>query len=412
MELVRKQMPEALELLRQMVAINSFSLNRSGVNQLGNLTADGFRPLGFAAERIPSLNPNHGDHLLLTRPGRGDKSVAMISHLDTVFPPEEEVRNDFRWRVEGDLIYGPGTHDIKGGSIMMWLVLHALQKEAPQLFEEVTWQLFWNSSEEVLSHDFGELCRGRMKPGTAAALVFESEGRLGNDTLLVTARKGRATWRVTVAGRGAHAGSSHRHGANAITQLAQIVQRIEAMTDHSQDLTFNVGTITGGNGLNRVPHEAAAEGEMRAFDPKIYACAKKALLDLGGPGIVRSLAEPYHCQVKVEILSETRPWPRNPETDRLFKVWARAGATLGLSIEPQERGGLSDGNYLWDVVPTLDGLGPWGENGHCSERSVDGTKMPEFVAISSFVPKAALNARAIRDLLESSNAPTSPQRPA
>jgi glutamate carboxypeptidase len=52
-------------------------------------------------------------------------------------------------------------------------------------------------------------------------------------------------------------------------------------------------------------------------------------------------------------------------------------------------------------VPTLDGLGPWGENDHCSERSADGSKLPEYVEVSSFVPnKAALNTVAILKLFE------------
>jgi glutamate carboxypeptidase len=66
----------------------------------------------------------------------------------------------------------------------------------------------------------------------------------------------------------------------------------------------------------------------------------------------------------------------------------------------EERGGLSDGNLIWDNVPTLDGLGPWGDNDHCSERSADGSKLPEYVEVSSFVPKAALNTVAILKLLE------------
>ena len=57
----------------------------------------------------------------------------------------------------------------------------------------------------------------------------------------------------------------------------------------------------------------------------------------------------------------------------------------------QERGGLSDGNMIWDAVPTLDGLGPWGDNDHCSQRSADGSKLPEFVEISGIVPKAVTN---------------------
>jgi glutamate carboxypeptidase len=394
----QSQLPAALELLRQMVGINSFTGNRDGVNRLGRFTAESFAPLGFAAEFAPSTNPDYGDHLVLTRRGSGPKSIAMISHLDTVFPPDEEARNNFRWLPEGDRIYGPGTHDIKGGTAMIWLVLHALRERAPAVFEAVTWKLLWNSSEEVISKDFGDLCRARFDAGTLAALVFESEGRLGDERLMVVARKGRATWRVTVTGRGAHAGSKHRHGANAAVQLGQTLQRIAALTDYSRELTFNIGTISGGGVLNRVPHEAFAEGEMRAFTPEACAAGKAALLALAGPGEIRAVADRFPCAVRVDILSESRPWPRNPDTDRLAALWQQAGAELGVPVNIEQRGGLSDGNQIWDAVPTLDGLGPWGDNDHTSERSADGTKAPEFVEVTSFIPKASLNTAAILKL--------------
>jgi len=73
--------------------------------------------------------------------------------------------------------------------------------------------------------------------------------------------------------------------------------------------------------------------------------------------------------------------------------------SIGMAINQQERGGLSDGNLIWDMVPTLDGLGPWGDNDHCSERSEDGSKLPEFVEVSSFVPKAIVNVVAVSKLL-------------
>src|SRR4029077_5622464 len=101
---------------------------------------------------------------------------------------------------------------------------------------------------------------------------------------------------------------------------------------------------------------------------------------------------------KVEILTESRPWPRNPATDRLYEFWKRAADELSMLVASEERGGLSDGNLIWDAVPTLDGLGPWGDNDHCSERSPDGSKLPEYVQVSSFVPKALLDCVAINQL--------------
>jgi glutamate carboxypeptidase len=392
------QMPAALEMLRQMVGINSFTGNRNGVNRLSRFTAECFAPLGFTAEYVPSTNRKWGDHLVLTRRGRSGRSIVLVSHLDTVFPPEEEARNNFWWLVEGDRIYGPGTHDIKGGSVMMWLLLVALRSQAPGLFEDITWKLIWNSSEECYSPDFGDVCRAHFDRGTLAALVFESEGRAGKESRLVVARKGRGTWRVTVSGRGSHAGGKHEHGANAIVQLSRTVQRIAALTDYARGLTVNVATICGGTVLNRVPHEAVAEGEFRMFTPEAFAHVKVGLLALEGRGDVRSSADGYACEVKIEMLTECRPWPRNPGTDGLYKLWKQAADELGLAVNCEERGGLSDGNLFWDAVPTLDGLGPWGDNDHCSERSADGAKLPEFVDASTFVPKATLNVVAIQKL--------------
>lgn len=396
---IENRLPATLDLLRQMVGINSWTENRRGVNQLGLLTADAFADLGFQPEFVPSANPAYGDHLFLSRSGRSDKTVALVAHLDTVFPPEEEERNDFRWRPEGDRIYGPGTEDIKGGTALMWLVLNALREFAPAAFSAVNWRLCWNSSEEVLSADFGRLCRRRLGPETLAALVFEAEGRAGEERRLVVARKGRATWRVNVTGYGAHAGGRHATGANAIVQLGATLQRVAGLTDYSRELTFNVGAVSGGGGLNRVPHEATAAGEFRAFDPRTYAEAKAALLSLAGPGAVSSADGARVCEVKIEVMDESSPWPRNPATDRLLAHWQAAGVSLGVPVGAEQRGGLSDGNQLWDFVPTLDGLGPTGDNAHCSERSADGSKLPEYVEVGSFVPKAALNVIALRRLI-------------
>ncbi|HNQ87061.1 MAG TPA: M20/M25/M40 family metallo-hydrolase [Verrucomicrobiota bacterium] len=397
-----RRLPATLDFLREMVGINSYTGNPTGVNRVGELTAAAFAPLGFQAEFVQANHPQWGRHLVLTRQGATDRSIAMVSHLDTVFPPEEEERNDFRWRQEGDRIYGPGTHDIKGGTALMRLVLETLRDQFPTAYDAVTWRLFLNAAEETFSPDFGDLCRARLGAGSLGALVFEAEGRAHTASTtprLVVARKGRAAWCVRVDGRAAHAGGNHAQGANAIVQLAETVRRIASLTDYSKALTFNVGRVTGGSTLNRVPHEALAEGEFRAFTPETFAAGRSALMSLAGQGDVRSPADGHACRVAIEIVSESRPWPRNPGTDRLLGLWQQAGADLGITVEPEERGGLSDGNLLWDHLPTIDGLGPYGEHDHCSERSADGSKTPEYVLASSFVPKAALNVMGILRLI-------------
>ena len=85
--------PAYLDLLHQMVLINSFTLNPGGVNRLGTLTAERFAELGFEAEAVPAAGFRYGKHLLLSRPATrenrvtgGAPTIGLISvsytHLD------------------------------------------------------------------------------------------------------------------------------------------------------------------------------------------------------------------------------------------------------------------------------------------------------------------------------------------
>ena len=394
-----------LELLRQMVSINSFTDNASGINNLGLLTAEIFSPLGFEAEFVQAANPSFGKHLSLRRISRrvhrdeNPPTIALISHLDTVFPPEEEVANHFIWRHEGNRIYGPGTNDIKGGTVMIYMVLDALQTFYPEILNSINWTILLNACEERLSADFGEFCLQRLPKNTLACLVFEGGAQPNGDIYLVVARKGRATYRVHVEGRSAHAGNNHEQGANAILQISHTIQQIASFTDYKKQITFNVGTVRGGSVVNRVPHTADAEVEMRAFSPQIFAEGLQKMLSLNGITQVSSV-DGYPCSVSIQLDEQTAPWPRNAATEHLYEIWDSTSAQLGFRVAREERGGLSDGNWLWNHFPTFDGLGPSGANAHCSERTPDGSKDQEYVQISSFVPKALLNTLAIIKLIQ------------
>ncbi len=399
---LENNMPAYLKILEQMVGINSFTANPVGIEALGDLTAEIFKPLGFGPERIDTPNPLHGPHLVLTRIGKRGSlgpTIGMISHLDTVFPRDEELRNGFSWRVEGDRAYGPGTVDIKGGTLIIYMIMAGLQALLPEVFEEVNWIILFNAAEETLEQQFGEVCKERIPANAHACLVFEGGRREGNQYSLVTARKGMVTYRIEVEGKAAHAGSAHQHGANAIVQMAYTVARIAEMTDLERGITFNVGTMAGGTVINRVPHQALASGEMRAYSPVVMGEGVSRLLALEEDVQVASVNDGYPCKVNISIVNRWEPWPPNPATNRLLAIWQENAASLGFEVVPQERGGLSDGNLMWDNVPTLDGLGPSGSNAHCSERSEDGSKDQEYVEISSFVPKTMLNTLAILRLL-------------
>lgn len=385
----QRHLPEALGWLRRMVAINSFTNNPAGVDELGRLTAECFARLGMDVRRVPAADTRHGAHGFFST-GPPEPPVVLVTHLDTVFAPDEEARHRFAWREEEGRIYGPGVVDNKGGTVLIWLMLSVMKECLPALWQTHRWLVAANSAEEVVSGDFARALEAYAPLG--CVLVFEG-GRIEPDGFhLVSARKGRREYRLTCRGRGAHAGSDFGHGINALVELAGYVPQLAALSDVSRGLTVNVAKLAAGGSLNRVPHEAVLELEMRAFDPLVLAEAGAAVESHAG-------TTPGGAQVQVELLGATPAWPGGPATDRLVACWAGAASELGGAVVATARGGLSDANYLCHLAPTLDGLGPSGGHAHCSEWSDEPFKRPEFLESHSLVAKAVLNLVALVRLL-------------
>jgi glutamate carboxypeptidase len=125
----------------------------------------------------------------------------------------------------------------------------------------------------------------------------------------------------------------------------------------------------------------------------------KKMLSLNGYSSIQSADKNFRCVTSIELVRKNPSWPRNEGTNRLISCFRDAAGPLGITIIPEDRGGISDGNLLWNHLPTIDGLGPAGGNSHCSERLPDGSKDQEYAMISSFVPKALLGALGIMQIV-------------
>ena len=369
---------DAIATLQRLVETGSFTHDRGGVVRLGGMVEELFSPLGFGTRRVRSVTEDCGDHLVLTH-GGGDDTLLMVAHLDTVYP------TTFPWRVEGSWIHGPGVCDIKGGIVTMWMILRALAEHAPARFEKVTWKLLFNATEEGGCADFPELARAEVTPGTVACLIYEPGIREGDATSIAVQRKGSGRFLVEAFGREAHSGHAHEQGANAIRELARVVERIESRTDYEREITFNVGVIEGGTTVNTVPAHAGCQVDTRAWNTEDFAWARKQVLAQAGEGSVQG------CRVEVKERPGYPPWPANPESAQLGELIAACGRELGQTVLPQRRRGGSDGCHLWDLLPTVDGLGPIGRDPHCPGR--------EAVDRASFVPRALLSLAVLEKLV-------------
>ncbi len=394
-------LPEGFARLRRLVEVNSGTFNAPGVEENARMIAGWFAALGFQARREPSLTPGCGDHLILTRQGAGDRNFVFVGHLDTVYTPEEERDNRFSWREEDDRIYGPGTADIKGGTVLMLTVLETLRAADPGLFERLTWRVLLNATEEISSDTFARLSPEYADAGTLACLVFEAGRECANapgETSIVMARNAVVRFGVEAFGRAAHSGAAHARGVNAVRELARAVERIELLTREDRELTFNVGLIGGGTAVNCVPAKAWAQVDMRARDWADYREGVAAMLALSGPGTVACAQDGETARVQVTQQNGYPPWPENPASLELADLFRLKARQLGLGVRAVRERAASDGSLLWERAPTLDGVGPVGAHIHCSVHDPAGGKFQESVVRSSFFDRALINLALIRHL--------------
>ena len=396
----------ALHALHQLVACSSEPHDVAGVNRCGKITARLFESLGFDPEFVADPDQQRGDHLLLTRRAAGRPRVLLVSHLDTVYSRREVERRHFVWREEGPRIYGPGVIDIKGGTVLMYLVLATMAAEAPDWLDAAEWVLAFNAEEETGSADFPPLVRRAARPTPLACLVFEHGHVRGErHSSLTISRRGAARFRIEVQGRAAHSGSGHGRGASAVLEMARLIEALEAMSDPAQHLTVNVGRIEGGSAINTVPERAVALVDLRADEPPIYERAVERILALAGEGTVRARDDGFACSIRVSRLPGYPPWPANPGSRRLAAIWEEAARSRGHVLLAEHRLGASDGCHLWDLAPTLDGLGPLGDDIHCATDDPAHGQRQESLLRSSLIDRALIHLEALGALLTGAESP-------
>ncbi|MBL8916282.1 MAG: M20/M25/M40 family metallo-hydrolase [Archangium sp.] len=354
-----EQLPAMEGALAALVDHNSFSTNRDGGQRVVRLLEDVFAMPGLEASRIGS--DRFADHLVFRTTGRASVApIALIGHLDTVFPP-----GTFEgYRVDGSLRRGPGVLDMKGGLVVIAWALKAIAVTS-DLNALPPLRVVIVSDEEVGSPEGAPLIRHEVQ-GARAALVFES-GR-ANDAI-VTERKGVGNLTAHASGKAAHAGNAYWEGDNAIWKLSRFVDRAQQLSDKHAGVTVNVGLISGGTSKNTVPAEAHAELDLR-FPT---AAAESALRD--------ALATAAAAEIRLENGTGRAPMEKQPGVAEMVKGYGACAHAHGLGREEAPRqGGGSDGNTTSAMgIPTIDALGPRGKGFHTHD---------EYIEVATLVSRA------------------------
>jgi len=350
-----------LQGLRPWIECESPTWDAAAVNRMLDLAVRDLALAGARIERIPG-RMGFGDCVRARFPhAKADAPGILIAgHLDTVHPLG--TLNDLPWRREGNLCYGPGIFDMKGGNYTVLEAIRQLARAGVATPLPVTFLL--TPDEEVGTPSVRDVVEAE---AARNKYVLVAEPALG-DVGVVTGRYAIARFDLEVVGRPSHAGATLKAGRSAIRELARRVIEIDAMSD--DDCTFSVGVVRGGQWVNCVASRATGEALSMA--------KRQADLDRGVERML-ALSGTDNDVTFTVTRGVTRPvWEPNAATLALYETARAIGKSIGLDLTHGSAGGGSDANFTGAMgIATLDGLGLRGNGAHTLGEHIEVDSLPE-----------------------------------
>jgi glutamate carboxypeptidase len=354
------------EFIKELALMESPSSDREALLQLLKWLEVRLRALGMYTIRVPGRKSGG---YLYARPKRRTPNQPiqlLIGHCDTVWPlktleqmPLQETHSQ---------LAGPGVYDMKAGIAQIIFALSCLS--ALDLTPEVLPVVLINSDEEVGSRESTPAIR---RLARIADRAYVLEPPLGLEGKLKTTRKGLGRFTLTVYGKAAHAGLDPEKGANAIVEMAQLVQQLYALNDFERGTTVNVGLIEGGISPNTIAPESRVVLDVRVLTEAEGHRVESAIraLQIQSEG----------TRLEIEGGFGRPPMEATPGNRHLWTMAAKTGKTLGLELEQAMAGGGSDANTTSQYTATLDGLGTPGDGAHALHEFIQTDRLSERTAL-------------------------------
>jgi glutamate carboxypeptidase len=359
---------EMLTGLRPWIETESPTFDGAAVNRMMDVVQHDLAVLGARTERIPSPM-GLGDSLRaeMPHPKAGEGGILLLGHMDTVHPIGTLAK--LPYKREGEICYGPGLMDMKGGNYVYLDALRKLLAAGVETPLPVT--VLFTPDEEIGTPATRRLIEEEAKRHKYI-LVPEPARPDGG---AVIGRYAIARFNLQTQGRPSHAGWALSEGRSAIAEMAKAVGTIEGMT--TEDCTFSLGVFHAGQWVNCV---------SSVCDAEVLSMAKtQEQLDAGVEKMMALNSDEGDVIMEIRR-GVTRPvWePDQPGTMAMLKLAQDIGGELGIEITGSSAGGGSDGNFTGFLgLPTLDSIGVRGKGLHT---------LQEHIYIDSLTERAKLAA--------------------
>ena len=240
----------------QQIPAPTFSEGQRGEFVRGLFQQEGLKDvsmdsLGNVYGRLPSNSPSS---LISNKP------LVAVAHLDTVFP----LKVNLQVRKEAGKVYGPGIGDNSLGVAALFGLVWSIRERKVKLKNDL-WLV-----ADVGVEGLGDLrgMRGvveRFDSHVTGYLIIEGLA-LGH---VYYRAIGVRRYRITARTAGGHSWSDYGQ-PSAVHELAALVTQLTSMTlPREPRTTLNVGTISGGTGINVLASEAICELDLRSEDSSL-----------------------------------------------------------------------------------------------------------------------------------------------
>jgi glutamate carboxypeptidase len=369
---LRSEEPHLLEMLRELVEIESWSSDKAGVDRAGAFMSRELGRVGMTVER--HRQREIGDQIVCRRSFGGSGRLLILGHLDTLWPTGTLKEWPYSLSADG-YASGPGVGDMKGGLIVALGALGALQVSGLCRLESIVFVLV---PDEELGTPVSRSLIQEEARHCDWAFVMEPGRENGG---VVTSRSVVGKFAVRAEGRTAHCGVDYERGASAVRELADKVAALESLSRPEQGILVNVGVFRGGEARQVIPAQAEMLVDFRAPDQET---ADRLMASISA--IATRVRNP-RVRVSAEGV-QTRPaYPRSAATAKLYGTAAAIARKLNMKLPEAHTRGGSDGSLVASLgVPTLDGMGP---------VSLDDCSRRERVVVATLVPRTLLLANLI-----------------
>lgn len=249
------------ETFAGLVAVDSPSLReRNMADHLKKLFAD----IGIVLEEDDSASETGSDagNLYGYVKGNGGPSLLLSAHMDTVMPgygKKAVFHEDGKVTGSGSTVLGA---DDVSGITEIYEALRYLKKTG-RPHRDV--ELLFTTGEELYGK--GAKAFRYEKIRSRSAVVLDLSGRIGD---VAYAAPTIISFEAEVFGKAAHAGFCPENGIHAVKACCEAVSLL-SQGHIGEDITANIGQISGGEGVNIVPEKCAVKGEIRSM------CHEKAV---------------------------------------------------------------------------------------------------------------------------------------